>query len=141
MTPSPQTPNANTAHSEIRAPTMADHSRWRTPADIAALIHDELTAARTSADPWPPLERAHLLSQPWAWPHTRVHLAMLRIAVTQRDRREFIGQVIRLAVAGPGSLASKYPSGNTGRTTMGLTETATLPDDIASILEPHTPTR
>lgn len=120
---------------------MADHSRWRTPAEIGALIDNALTDARASDDPWPPLERAHLLSQPWAWPHTRVHLAMLRIAVTQRDHRELIGQILRIAVAGPGSLAGKYPTGNTGRTTMGLTETATLPDDIASTLEPHTPTR
>ena len=116
---------------------MADHSRWRIPADIAARVEDELATARASDDPWPQLERAHLLSQPWAWPHTRVHLAMLRLAFTQRDRREFIGQVLRLAVAGPGSLAGKYPGGNTGRTTMGLTETATLPDDIAAILHPY----
>ena len=113
---------------------MADHSRWRIPADIAALVDGALATARTIDDPWPQLERAHLLSQPWAWPHTRAHLAMLRIAVTQRDRREFVGQVLRLAVAGPGSLAGKYPVGNTGRTTMGLAETATLPDEIAAIL-------
>ena len=116
---------------------MADYSRWRIPAEIGGLIDNELANARTSDDPWPALERSHLLSQPWAWPHIRVHLAMLRAAITQRDRREFIGQVLRLAVAGPGSVAGKYPAGNTGRTTMGLTETATLPDDIATTLAPH----
>ena len=56
--------------------------------DIATLLDAELTTARTGDDPWPSLERAHLLSQPWAWPHTRVHLAMLRLAVRQRDGRE-----------------------------------------------------
>lgn len=118
---------------------MPEHSRWRIPAEIATLVDRELSAARVSDDPWPPLERAHLLSQPWAWSHTRVHLAMLRVALTQRDRGEFVGQVIRLAVAGPGSLAGKYPAGNTGRTTMRLTETAELPDDIAAVLGPFTP--
>jgi hypothetical protein len=113
---------------------MSDRSRWRTPADVAALIDAELATARTSEQPWPSLERAHLLSQPWAWPHTRVHLAMLRLAATQRDRREILGQIVRLAVAGPGSLAGKYPPGNTGRTTMRLTETAPLPDDIGGVL-------
>jgi hypothetical protein len=113
---------------------MSDRSRWRTPADVAALIDAELAIARTSEQPWPSLERAHLLSQPWAWPHTRVHLAMLRLGVSQRDRREFLGQIVRLAVAGPGSLAGKYPPGNTGRTTMRLTETAPLPDDIGGVL-------
>lgn len=117
---------------------MPDHSRWRIPADIATLIDAELTTARTGDDPWPSLERAHLLSQPWAWPHTRVHLAMLRFALAQRDRREIAGQIIRLAVAGPGSLAGKYPSGNTGRTTMRLTETAPLPADIDNVLTRYT---
>jgi len=117
---------------------MPDQSRWRIPAEIATLVDSELASARSSDDPWPPLERAHLLSQPWAWTHTRVHIAMLRLAIAKRDRRELIGQVIRLAVAGPGSLAGKYPAGNTGRTTMRLTETAELPDDIATILGPFT---
>ena len=120
---------------------MPEPSRWRTPAELAPLVDRELSAARTNDDPWPALERAHLLSQPWAWTHTRVHVAMLRVALAQRDRREFVGQVIRLAVAGPGSLAGKYPAGNTGRTTMRLTETAELPDDIATILSPFTPPR
>ena len=120
---------------------MPEHSRWRIPAEIAALVDGDLSAARTDADPWPALERAHLLSQPWAWTHTRVHVAMLRLALAQRDRREFVGQVVRLAVAGPGSLAGKYPAGNTGRTTMGLTETAPLPADIAEVLDPFTPPR
>ncbi len=117
---------------------MPDHSRWRIPADIATLLDAELTAARASDDPWPSLERAHLLSQPWAWPHTRVHLAMLRCAVARRDRHEIAGQIIRLAVAGPGSLVGKYPSGNTGRTTMRLTETAPLPADIDDVLTRYT---
>jgi hypothetical protein len=117
---------------------MPDHSRWRTPADIATLIDTELATARSNDRPWPSLERAHLLSQPWAWPHTRVHLAMLRLALTQRDRREVVGQIIRLAVAGPGSLAGKYPAGNTGRSTMRLTETAPLPPDIHDTLGQYT---
>ena len=117
---------------------MPDTARWRIPTEIAALVDTELTTARHSDDPWPALERAHLLSQPWAWTHTRVHLAMLRLALQQRDRREFVGQVIRLAVASPGSLVGKYPPGNTGRTTMRLTETAPLPADIEQALGPFT---
>jgi hypothetical protein len=66
---------------------------------------------------------------------------MLRLAVRQRDRREFVGQLIRLAVAGPGSLVGRYPPGNTGRTTMRLTETAPLPADIAEALGPFTSPR
>jgi uncharacterized protein DUF3703 len=97
-------------------------------------VDRELAAARTSADPWPHLERAHILSQPWAWPHTKVHAVMLRHALRVRDGHEAVGQLLRIVVAGPGSLAGKYPSGNTGRTTMGLTEIAALPADLEAIL-------
>ena len=117
---------------------MPDTARRRIPTEIAVLVDTQLTTARDNDDPWRALERAHLLSQPWAWTHTRVHFAMLRLALQQRDRREFVGQVIRLAVAGPGSLVGKYPPGNTGRTTMRLTETAALPADIEHALGPFT---
>ena len=120
---------------------MPDTARWRIPTDIAGLVETELDNARRGNNPWPALERAHLLSQPWAWTHTRIHLAMLRLALKQRDPDEFVGQVIRLAVAGPGSLVGKYPPGNTGRTTMRLTQTAPLPADIEQVLEPFTAPR
>jgi Protein of unknown function (DUF3703) len=98
-------------------------------------IDAELGRARGAGDPWPMLERAHILSQPWAWQHTRVHAVMLRVAVAQRDRKEIVGQVVRVAVAGPGSLTGRFPLGNTGRTTMALTETADVPPDLAEQLD------
>ena len=55
------------------------------------------------------LERAHILSQPFAVAHVRTHLAMLAYAIRNRDRRENAGQVIRLLVAGPGSAMGRYP--------------------------------
>lgn len=119
-------------------PVNSPPNRWRTPAEIRTRIDAELDTARHSDDPWPALERAHLLSQPWAWPHTRIHATMLAVAFGRRDRREMIGQLVRLIVAGPGSLTGRYPAGNTGRTTMALTETADLPDDIADTLRRHT---
>lgn len=115
---------------------MPEHRRWHTPATTRLWIDDQLAASRHAENPWPALERAHIVSQPWPWPHTRVHAAMLRTALTQRDPKEAIGQVIRLAVAGPGSLTGRYPEGNTGRTNMGLTETAPIPDDLAEHLPP-----
>ena len=114
---------------------MPESSRRQPPAELARLIDDAITVYRTSSDPWAPLERAHIASQPWAWPHTRVHAAMLRLAWHERDRREIAGQLIRLVVAGPGSLAKRYPPGNTGRTTMGLTEEGPIPADLAELLD------
>ncbi len=114
---------------------MPESSRRQPPAELARLIDDAITVSRTSSDPWTQLERAHIAAQPWAWPHTRVHAAMLRLAWRARDRREVAGQLLRLAVAGPGSLAKRYPPGNTGRTTMGLTEEGPIPADLAELLD------
>ena len=104
--------------------------------DVLGHMHRELAKARISADPWFHLERAHILSQPWAWPHTKVHAVMLRQALGDRDVREVMGQLLRFGVAGPGSLVGKYPVGNTGRTAVGLTTIAELPADLEAILSP-----
>ena len=93
-----------------------------------------LVAANRAEDRWSHLERAHVVSQPWPWPHTRVHAAMLARALRERDRNEVVGQIVRLIVAGPGSLSGKFPEGNTGRSIMGLTQTAEIPDELATIL-------
>ncbi len=101
---------------------------------VVEYIERELVDARSAADPWLHLERAHILSQQWAWPHTKVHAVMFRQALRDRDRREAIGQAVRIVVASPGSLAGKYPVGNTGRATMALTEIASVPPDLDQIL-------
>lgn len=101
------------------------------------VYHREMSAARTAEAPqqrWRHLERAHILSQPDPWLHTCNHAAMLLLAVRQRDRREAIGQVIRLIVAAPGSLAGRYPEGNTGRVAAGLLTPMPVPPDLADAL-------
>ncbi|GLX02362.1 DUF3703 domain-containing protein [Microtetraspora sp. NBRC 16547] len=97
----------------------------------------EMAAARAATDPekrWRHLERAHILSQPWPWPHTRNHIAMLALAIAQRDRREALGQVMRIIVAAPGSALGRYPEGNTGRARVGLTQPMPMPEDLVALL-------
>lgn len=97
----------------------------------------EMAAARTAEVPekrWRHLERAHIVSQPDPWLHTCNHAAMLLLAVRQRDRREAVGQVVRLIVAAPGSLAGRYPEGNTGRVAAGLLTPMPVPTDLAEAL-------
>jgi Protein of unknown function (DUF3703) len=109
----------------------------RMPAPVRAAFAAELRTARRTADvavAWRAAERAHILSQPWPWPHTVVHTAMLRRALRERDIVEAVGQVIRLAVAGPGSAAGRYPAGNTGRARVPLTQPMPIPDDLAELL-------
>ena len=71
-------------------------------------------AAGDATGEWAHLERAHILSQPLAIAHVRTHLAMLSYGWRHRDRREITGQLVRLIVAGPGTLIRRYPLGNTG---------------------------
>src|SRR5687768_7531268 len=57
------------------------------------------------------LERAHILSQPMAGPHLRTHVSMLGFGFRRHDRREVVGQLVRLVVAAPGSWTGRYPLG------------------------------
>ena len=114
----------------------------RMPDAVRVRLHDDLDLAARAVkgqradDAWALLEEAHILSQPWAVAHVRVHWRMLTLAVRSRDRSEAAGQVIRLVVAGPGSLAGRYPVGNTGRAGVGLTDPMPLPPDLARLLDP-----
>jgi hypothetical protein len=109
------------------------------PAPLRALDTAEMAAARTptagsAAERWRAAERAHILSQPWPVAHTRTHAVMLRLAVRDRDVVEVLGQIVRLVLAAPGSAAGRYPTGNTGRTRVGLNTPMPVPDDLAALL-------
>lgn len=101
------------------------------------VYRQEMAAAKTATSEqlrWYHLERAHIASQPDPWLHTCNHAAMLRAALRQRDRREAVGQVLRIVVAAPGSLTGRYPDGNTGRVAAGLTTPMPIPEDLAAVL-------
>lgn len=83
---------------------------------------------------WRHLERAHVLSQPSAWLHTRVRWGMLVLAIRVGDPRELAGQVIRLVVAGIASAVGRFPAGNTGRARVPITKPMPVADDLVAIL-------
>ena len=83
---------------------------------------------------WQLLEDAHVLSQPWARPHTRVHAAMLATGLRSRDVREVHGQILRLIVGGPASAVGRYPTGNTGRARVPATRPMSIRPDLADVL-------
>ena len=111
------------------------------PEQVRARLAGDLTQARAafahrdSVTGWQLLEEAHVLSQPWAWPHVRVHLSMLAAGVRAGDWREVAGQVVRTAVAGPGSFVGRYPVGNTGRARVPATQPMPMSEEIAKLLE------
>jgi hypothetical protein len=95
----------------------------------------EMAAAKVAATAdarWYHLERAHIVSQPDPWLHTRNHVAMFALALRQHDRRETLGQIVRIIVAAPGSLSGRYPEGNTGRAALGLAKPMPVPANLAT---------
>ncbi len=105
------------------------------PTSVREVFKQELARAKSAKSfdqTWFHLERAHIVSQAWAWPHTQTHWLMLRQAFRSRDGREISGQLVRLVVGGPGSLAGRYPLGNDGRTP--ILATATIPEDLGVTL-------
>jgi hypothetical protein len=109
-------------------------------AAVRAALCDELklatAAARLGDDErsWRHLERAHILSQLHAWPHVWVHLRMLAAGFRRGDRREVVGQLLRLIVAAPGSWLGKAPKGNTGGANVGIFTPMPIPEDLRRIL-------
>ena len=95
-----------------------------------------VTARRSGDQPgeWHHLERAHILSQPMTVPHLRTHGAMLGAALRRHDRREVVGQLLRLVVAAPGSLSGRYPVGNTGGADVSALQPMPIPEDLRSVL-------
>jgi hypothetical protein len=107
---------------------------------LDAAWSDERAAARTARElgdttaEWRHFERAHILSQPRALLHLRTHIAMLGAGIRRHDRREIVGQLLRLVVAGPGSLTGRYPVGNTGGADVNALTPMPIPDDLVPFL-------
>ena len=102
---------------------------------------DERAAARRAravtdaVGEWRHLERAHILSQPLPISHVRTHVAMLGFGIRHRDRGEIAGQVVRLVVAGPGSLLGRYPLGNSGGADVSAVVPMAIPADLQAVLD------
>jgi hypothetical protein len=102
-----------------------------------AAERDNARAARAEGDvagEWRYLERAHILSQPLAWPHLATHLSMFNAALRRRDAREVIGQAARVLLAVPGSLSGRYPVGNTGGADVSAFRPMPIPCELRPLL-------
>ena len=113
----------------------------KTTTEIRDTINRNLTEAREARmfknfdRCWSLLEDSHVLSQPWAWLHVKVHGSMFVAAIVQRDVREVRGQLSRISVAGPGSLSGRYPTGNTGRARVPATQPMPIAGELAEVLQ------
>lgn len=76
------------------------------------------------------LGRAHVLSQHSVLLHLKVHWLMFQYSLKRRDFKEIYGQILRLIVTAPGHLLGRVPVGNIGWSTVKLTQTMPVPDDL-----------
>lgn len=92
-------------------------------------------AAKISGDQhaaWRSLEHIHILSQGFGLMHPYSHWWMLRYAWTLRDKKEVVGQLMRLALAPIGNLTGRLPFGNTGRANVNAFQPMDIPSDLGA---------
>lgn len=81
------------------------------------------------------LERAHVLAQADTIEHTRVHYRMLKAGIARRDRREIVGQIVRIVGASTKTPFGIYPVGNTGGANVSPFKPMPIPEDLKGVLE------
>lgn len=91
-------------------------------------------AQRDSAGSFKHLERAHVLGQSSTRLHVMVHLQMLKWAVQNGCRGEFVGQVGRIAGAATKTAMGLVPQGNTGGSNVSPFKRMAVPEDLAAII-------
>jgi pimeloyl-ACP methyl ester carboxylesterase len=110
-------------------------------------IKTELTAAAGFAareqfqDGFRHLERAHILSQSSTRQHVRVHYRMLCWAVLRKDRKEILGQLLRIVGAATKTAIGLIPSGNTGGANVSPFRSMPVPEDLKVLLPADRPYR
>jgi hypothetical protein len=112
---------------------------------LRLIVKDEMSAYRSAIinrdrlAAWRALERAHIVSQPFLWLHISNHWAMLCFAFIERDPKEILGQLVRLALAPLGALIGRIPVGNTGRSNVSAFQPMPIPDDLCHAIKRKQP--
>ena len=89
---------------------------------------------------WKHLERSHILGQAYPYEHTYSHWLMLKFGFRQKNAKEVLGQLLRLAVGGWKSFIDHIPTGNTGGSNVPPLKKMELPQDLSIILNQYKPT-
>lgn len=114
--------------------TLLLPARLRAPYAAELAAARAATARRDSATAFAHLERAHILGQRWALPHTHTHLLMLAHGLRTRDGREVLGQLVRIVGGFVMSLVGRVPTGNTGGANVPAEQTMPVPADLQVLL-------
>ena len=119
------------------------NGNWKMPDGLKVAYNGELVeyqqylSRNEFQKAWRQLERAHILSQPWAVEHTHVHWLMLRFGFKIKNWHEIIGQIPRLMVGGIKSFVGKIPVGNTGGANVPPLKEMEIPEDIKIKMAPY----
>jgi hypothetical protein len=81
------------------------------------------------------LERAHILGQASTVEHVRVHWHMFLWGIRQRNVRECLGQLLRIAGAAISTAVGLVPRGNTGGTNVNPFKSMPIPPELAALIE------
>lgn len=81
------------------------------------------------------LERAHILGQNSTFLHVKVHCLMLIWGWKQRDVRESLGQLVRIAGALTKTALGFVPVGNTGGSKVSPFKTMSIPADLQALIQ------
>jgi len=105
---------------------------------IRPYVESEILAAREAESRGQPdvafshLERAHILGQASTVEHVRAHWHMLLWSIRQRNVREGLGQLVRIAGAAISTAVGLVPQGNTGGSNVNPFKSLPLPPELAS---------
>jgi hypothetical protein len=89
------------------------------------LLH-QATQAMPVVQRWDYLSAAHIAGQTQVQTHWQTHIAMLGQAWQERDAREILGQILRLALVPLGHALQRLPLGNPGRSRISAFEPMTI---------------
>ena len=93
-------------------------------------IAADLSAQGRSQPAFTHLERAHVLGQASTAHHVRVHWCMLLWGVQQRNAKECLGQLLRIAGAATITVFGLVPHGNTGGANVSPFKPMQLPPEL-----------
>jgi hypothetical protein len=81
------------------------------------------------------LERAHIIGQRYFIPHVLSHWWMLKVGIKRKDKKEIMGQILRLSASVPAFLTGLVPEGNTGGANVNALKKMPIPDDLGNIVD------
>jgi hypothetical protein len=102
-------------------------------AELELSAQAQLRGAQTQA--FNHLERAHVLGQTSTVLHVRAHWRMLIWSWKQRDIRECLAQLVRIAGAATKTAIGLVPSGNTGGSNISPFRSLPVPPELAEKIQ------